>query len=251
MAMLQAAGDQVELYIARNFAEFIVAPIFAKRYRLMRQYGQPFPMKVDGQRVMIDPRQWPEECDMAINVGLGTARKDQRLIYRMQLLGIQQQAMLNGLPTVGPEQIFNSVKGLVNDAALGTPTDYMMDPATVPPQEPQPDPEMAKVQSAHELQQQQQTIDAQDKQNKHDQAMAQIQADAELKARAQDVDLQTKREAAALDAQLKRERAALEDQLAWEKLNRETTLAEERMKREMSAKAAQLPDNREGGSLAQ
>ncbi len=59
MAMLQANADQVEEYIARNFAEELVAPMFAKRYRLMRKFGQPFQMKIEGKGVEVDPRNWP------------------------------------------------------------------------------------------------------------------------------------------------------------------------------------------------
>ena len=228
MAMLQASGDQIELYIARNFAEFIVAPMFAKRYRLMRQHGTPFRMKIDGQYVDIDPRKWPEEMDIAINVGLGTGRKDQRIQYRAQLLGIQQQIAQSGSRIVGDEQIFANVKGLIADAALGTATDYVIDPATLPPAGEKPDPAMMAEQAKATIEAERAKVEQQ-----------RTQADAMLKANQQQIDerlgqerlqaeLALKTQAADLDAQLKRDNAAEQSDLARAKATEEARLAQQR-----------------------
>ena len=92
---------------------------------------QIFSMKIDGTRVEIDPRTWPEEIDMLINVGLGTGRKDQRLAYRVQLLDFQKEAYAAGSPLVSEDKIFNNVRGMIKDASLGSPSDYLVDPETL------------------------------------------------------------------------------------------------------------------------
>lgn len=261
LAMNIQSAQQIELYICRNFVELAVAPMFAKRYRLMRRYGQPFRMKIQGKYTEIDPRKWPEETSIAINVGLGTGNKDQKLQYRMQLLTIQQQALMASVPVVNMDGLYQNLKGMIEDSGLGTPSNYIVDPTTVAPQPPKPDPEMAKVMG--EQQQQQAQLQAQQQKDMADAQLQQEkqQQEAALKAQQQDHDLQSRQEAAALDAQLKREKNDLETQLAWEKLNRETALAQERLNREMElaekkhqaaiTQSDNLPTNREGGDLSE
>jgi hypothetical protein len=261
LAMNIQSAQQIELYICRNFVELAVAPMFAKRYRLMRKFGQPFRMKIQGKHTTVDPRSWPEEIDMSINVGLGTGNKDQKLQYRMSLLGIQQQAMMGGLPIVGPEQIYQNLKGMIEDSGLGTPSDYVLDPSTLPPQQPKPDPETAKAQAEAMLK-------AQQNDQAHEQAMAKLQlqqqqAEAEngIKAGAAQVDLENKRAAAEQAAQLADAKAAEEARLAENRQAFEMDLAERRfafdqeMARKKHEQAAQSDDNiagnRPGGSLAQ
>lgn len=259
LAINIAASQQIELYITRNFAEMIVASIFAKRYRLMKRLGQPFRMKIQGKYQQVDPSLWPDEMDMSINVGLGTGNKDQKLQYRMSLLGIQQQVIAGGLPIVGPEEIYQNVKALVEDSGLGVASDYIKDPATIPPQPPKQDPAMAKVQGEQMLAQQQQ-------QNAHDQAMAKLsitqqatQNEAQLKAQAHAVDLQTKQDAAAQAANLAHDRASAEATLAASRQEFEMNLAERRfqfdqhmakLKHQQASESDDgIPGNRPGGSL--
>jgi hypothetical protein len=260
LALNIASSQQIELYITRNFAEMYVLSIFAKRYRLMRKYGQPFKMKIEGKYVMVDPRKWPEEIDMSITVGLGTGNKDERLQYRMSLLNIQKESMMAGLRIVGEEQIYQNIRGLVQDSGIGSPSQYVLDPSSLPPAEPRPDPEMAKTQA--EAQQAQQ-----DAQNAHDQAMASLQlqqekqqAESALKAQSSDQDRQIKAEAAQQAANLANAKAVKEAQLADGKAAFEESMAERkfqfdqemaRKKHDLMAQNAALSNDRPGGSLAE
>ena len=261
MAMLQASSEQIELYVTRNFAEFLIAPMFAKRYRLMRQYGQPFRMKIEGKYTTVDPSKWPEDIDMAINIGLGTGNKDQRLQYRTTLLGMQKEAMMAGLRIVGEEQIYQNMRGLIQDSGLGSPSQFILDPSQLPPAEPQPNPEALKMQS--EAAQAQQA-----EQNAHQQAMARLQlqqeqqnAEAAIKAQSSEQALDQKREAAALDAQLKRDKATEEARLAESRQAFEMDLALRRLAFEqdvqrqkgagIEADGNPVKAYRPGGSLAE
>lgn len=234
LAMNIASAQQIELYICRNFVELAVAPMFAKRYRLMRKYGQPFRMKVQGAYTVIDPSLWPDDPSMSINVGLGTGNKDQKLNYRMQLLGIQQTALMAGVPVVTTEGIYENLKGMIEDSGLGPPSSYIVDPTTQPPQQPKPDPEMMKAQMQSQL-------DQQNAQNAHEQAMAKLalqqqdqQAQAAIKAEAAQQDLNTKRASAEQHAQLASDKAAHEAALAEAKTAKEAELAQNRQEFEMS-----------------
>jgi hypothetical protein len=89
-ALLQAQGQQMEEYVARNFAEAL-ARLFAKKLRLMVAVGKSFPIKVDGQSKTVDPTKWPDGLSASVRVGLGSGRKDQRLQYRDMLLDLQKE----------------------------------------------------------------------------------------------------------------------------------------------------------------
>jgi hypothetical protein len=242
MAMLQANADEIKLYVTRNMAEMLVAPMFAKRYRLMRAYTPPFKMKIEGKYTLIDPSRWPDDPDMQINVGLGTGSREQRIAYRRELMGYQAEALGAGLRIVSEQQAYNSLKAFVDDTALGVASDYVIDPATLPPVEPDTDPEAAKVEADA-------AIKAQVETNSHEQAMARIQTAREEAAAKAEI----RRGEADLEARLARDRAEFEAELAERRFVRETSLAERRFAFDQSLRErnddADLPSYRPGGAL--
>lgn len=272
MAMLQANSDQMELYVTRNLVEQLLLPMFAKRYRLMRQHQAPFRMKIDGKYRVIDPSKWPEEPDMQINVGLGTGSKDQRIGYRMQLAGIQADLIKSGSRLVGEQQIFNSTKALIEDTSLGVATDYIQDPSQLGPEQPKQDPEAVKAQADAQTQQ------AKDAQS-HAQAMGKLQlqqqaqqASAMLADRHAAQELQIKAAAAQQAHELRAAEADQAARLANAKAVEEARLAQdkqdfemrqamelqqfnmEQARRKADARAdgsGEIPSYREGGDLAE
>lgn len=269
-ALMQAQGQQIEEYIARNFAEFI-GRVFLKRYRLMRRHGKPFPMKIDGEMRMVDPSKWPEDVDVMVRVGLGSGRKEQRLQYRMMLLETQKEALAIGSPLVDDDKMFNSLKGLVADANLGNINDFFVDPATLQqtdeqgnpvPKPEKPDPELVKAQAetqikAAELQGKQEEA-ANNLELSRQKAVAEIEMQREKNAAA----IEMEREKAAQAAQLARDRAQEESILAREKFAFEMQMARDqqaidaemarenaRLNAEAKREAQSLPKNRPGGDL--
>lgn len=241
-ALQQAAGQQVQEYVARNFAEMLVSRLFAKFYRLMRQFGSPFTMRIDGQRVMIDPRQWPEEIDINIRVGLGTGNKDQRLQYRMQLLTVQQQALMAGAPIVTWENAFNNIRGMIEDASLGNPMDYVTDPAMAQqqPQQPQPDPKLAEVQGKMQLAQQKLQGDQALAAAKHGLEVQKAQANTHLQAASDQAQLHLANQKMQAEIIMNEQRMAAE-----------MDLAERKGEHDISIAQAKLSQNRHGGNLDQ
>jgi hypothetical protein len=247
-ALMQAQGQQMEEYLARNFAES-VAKLMEVKYQLYRRYSGPIKLRVDGEYRVVDPSQWPEEMDIVIRVGLGTGRKEHRLQNRMMLLQIQREAMMAGLPIVGPEQIYKSVAGVVRDASLGSPADFVIDPSTLPPQEPQPSPEEQKLQAetqlqAAKLQGEQQMAQAKLEMQREEAALKLDLAREEAAAQ-----MELQREAKMFEAQLAREEFAFEQQLALEKLafeERREARDADRRDRESESK---ISSNRPGGKL--
>ncbi|WP_420137737.1 portal protein [Sphingomonas sp.] len=248
-ALMQAQGQQMEEYVARNFAEAL-ARLFAKKLRLMIAVGKPFPIRVDGQARMVDPAQWPAGLSASARVGLGSGRKEQRLAYRAQMLDMQKEALPVGLAT--PRNIFKNLAAMVRDAGLGIPTDYFQDPAAQgqqPPAPPAPDAAVLKAQAEAEAQRQRLMLDRQ-----------KAEADLMLERQQGQAKLDALREENALKLQLEREKAAAEAALARERMELEYGLAERRFQAEQAVPRrrgrgrraeARITPMRNGGALDQ
>lgn len=206
-ALMQAQGQQMEEYLARNFAES-VSELMKLKYRLYKQYSKPIQLRVDGQFRVIDPSTWPDDMDIIIRVGLGSGKKEGRLAARMTLLQIQQAVMQGGLSIVGPAQIYKSIAGVVRDASLGSPADYVVDPATQPPQPPQPSPQQMAIQAEIQL------------------AQAKLQSDQQIAA----AKLQGEQQIAAAKVQLAQMELQANAELARAKLAGEMGMAQETAK---------------------
>lgn len=124
-ALMQAQGQQIEEFIARNLVETI-ARFFRKLYRMMLEDGEVVKLKVDGQYRKVDPSQWPEDICMKVRVGLGTNSKDKRIGARMALLEPMTMAVEQGL--AGAEHAFKWMDGMARDTGLGTGDDFMWNP---------------------------------------------------------------------------------------------------------------------------
>lgn len=253
-AMMQASGQQIEDYMARNLAEAF-ARLMMKKYRLMKQFGRPMLVTVDGEDVQTDPKQWPDDVNIRVRVGLGTGRKDQRLQYRMNLLNIAQQAMAGGLRIFTEENIFNQVAGVIEDSSLGNVAELVTDPQKLPPSQPQPDPNMMKAQSDAMIQAEKVKNDQQKAQGDMMLQAQKQQQEAQLSQQQLEADLQAKRERAALETELARQKADFEAQLAQQTADRNYQLAIMKLAqdRELKQQAAQtaIPQDRPGGSLSE
>jgi predicted DNA-binding protein (UPF0251 family) len=192
-AQLMSRGQQMERYIIRNFAEG-VARLFMKKVGLMREHGQPFRIRVDGEYREVDPSQWPEGMEVNVKVGLGSGAKDERISYRNLIAQAHTLLKEGGSPLVSDENIYNNMAGFCKDAGL-QPNDLFTHPDEAQQQPQQPDPEAMKAQAEIQL-----------KQQAHE-------ADVQLKG----ADLQAKQQEAALKLQIMRETAAEQAQLARDK----------------------------------
>lgn len=135
-------------FISRVFGEAF-ARACLKKYKLLKEMGQPFDLKLDGEYRRVDPTLWPDDVDVLVRVGLGTGNKDHRLQLRMSLLNVQREALAQGM--AGREHIFNNLAAIVKDAGLGQADDYFVNPANAPEQEAQPDPAAMEMQAKMQI----------------------------------------------------------------------------------------------------
>jgi hypothetical protein len=161
-AQLMSRGQQMERYVIRQFGEGF-GRLAAKKVRLMRKYGQPFQIRVDGEYRTVDPSQWPEDFEVQVKVGLGSGSKEDRIMGRQMLGQVQSMLKMSGSPIVTDENLYNNAIGLSRD--LGLPpndlfTDVPRDPQGNPiPQQPPPDPKVMALMA--QVQVKQQAIEAQ------------------------------------------------------------------------------------------
>jgi hypothetical protein len=145
-AQIATAAMQRIKFIARTFAETGVKALFLLVHAMTLKHARKEEIiKLRGQWVPVDPRQWVKRYDMAISVGLGAGDKTQQIVFLQNVLQIQQIAIQAGL--TGPDKIYNTLKRLTQAAGFKNPDEFWNDPATTKPAPPAPHPEVLKEQA--------------------------------------------------------------------------------------------------------
>jgi hypothetical protein len=229
--------------IARNFAEGFVE-LFRQMLKLVCQHqDKERQIRLNGQWVDMDPREWKNQFDVSINVGLGVGSKQQQLQQLMAI--IMQQEKVHAIGAASPENIYQSSVELTKLAGFKSPDRFFSDPAKAPPQPPKPDPLMVKGQIDVQVEQAKGQVAAQLKQLDV-QATQQIEA---LKAKyKQETDLaaqqfqQAQAEAQMqMQARLKELEASMQDARERDRMSQEAALEQLRIQNEQWAK--QLDSN--------
>jgi hypothetical protein len=157
--------------IARNFAEGYTE-LFKFILKLVCQHQNKAAMtRIAGEWVSIDPREWRNQFDVNINVGIGMGNKDQKVQHMMAL--IAQQEKVFPLGVTNPEGIHESSVELAKLLGFKNGDKFFVDPSKMPPPPPKPDPEQTKIQGMIQLEQVKQQGIAQGKQ-------AELQANAQV-----------------------------------------------------------------------
>ena len=127
--------------IARNFAEGFV-DLFRMMLKLVCQYqDKAATVRLAGNWTQLDPREWRNQFDVSINVGLGVGNKDQQVAHLTQLLQVQAQAVQIGVAT--PENIYNSAVELAKNMGFKSGDKFFAKPD---PNAKLPDPAQGEIQ---------------------------------------------------------------------------------------------------------
>lgn len=182
ISMQQEAGNQRLELIARVFSETGIKRAFQRILHLMTEFQtEPVTLRLRNQWVTMDPREWKNDYDVIINVGLGTGDKRQQQATMMGMINldkelIQLQGGLHG-PFVSPENLYNKLKKLCEVSGNKDVDSYYTDPATYqppPPPPPQANPDLVKIQAQTQADTQKMQIQAQIDSQK-DQRTAQLE----------------------------------------------------------------------------
>mgnify|MGYP003132654964 FL=1 len=170
---MMAAGTQRIELIARNFAEG-VKDIFRNILAVVCEYqDQEKIIRLRGNFVPMNPREWTTKYDATVQVGLGTGNQDQRLQVLQQVLAVQEKLIQGGgMGLVTPQNIYNTLEKYLENAGYKDATQFFINPSTVPPQppkQPQPDPALEIAKQDIQMRQQKGMADLQLKQQKQEQ----------------------------------------------------------------------------------
>lgn len=113
VAAMQAASQGKIEMIARVFAETGVRALFRGILHLVTKYqNKEKIIRLRNQFVPMNPREWESSYDVQINVGLGTAQRDQQIAFLSQIAQKQEQVIMQmGLnnPMVSISQYRNTL----------------------------------------------------------------------------------------------------------------------------------------------
>lgn len=143
-------GDMRTDLIARNFAEGFVE-LFRLMLKLVSQHqDKAAQVRVAGEWVDMDPRQWRNLFDVSIHVGLGIGSKDEQVNKLMALADRQAHSMAIGVAT--PTNVYNLLKDVTTLMGNKGADKYWNDPKANPPPQ-QPNPEQAQLQAQMQIEQ--------------------------------------------------------------------------------------------------
>lgn len=226
-SMQQSAAGKVEM-IARIFAETGVKSLFKGILHLLCKYqDKPRIVRMRGQYVAFDPREWSNQYDTDINVGLGAGNRQEQMAMLSMIVAKQEQIlgqMGPANPMVSMGQYRNTLGRMVEAAGFKDSAEFYkaispeQDQAMSQPQQPQQPPVPPEVQAY----------------------MAKTQADIQAQQMKAQADIQLSQQKAAAELQLMREKAAAQLQFEREKSQAEMALKQEEFLAEAQMKAMKV-----------
>jgi hypothetical protein len=215
------ADMRVDL-IARNMAEGF-CELFRQMLKLVCQYqNKKATIRLDGKWFDIDPREWFNQFDTSINVGLGNGNRDQQVGHMNVLMSQQKEGLMLGITQ--PSNVYESAKELTKLLGFRSPDRFFVKPPPGP-LPPPPNPEQMKAQTAKELKQMEMQDSAQKFQAETlmTREIEAIKSQAKLQETRMQLELQAANDArdsereklkAQYDAQLEKQRLVQEERLA-------------------------------------
>lgn len=167
-------------------------------------------VQLRGKWVEVNPSEWRSRKNLTVNIGVGVASRERRLMALQDVWDKQQLVVQGGgMGRLLTEQhIYNLMSDYVE--AWGFDSEkYWMDPATVPPQPEQPDPQLVLAQMMAQVEMEK----AQAQRERNQIEMAKAQRDGQISV----LELQQKQRASDLEKQIeqiKLDRERLKDERA-------------------------------------
>ena len=168
---LATMSQQRQKIIARNFANNFLKPLFNLVYLLcVENETMEKVVELAGTYVKITPAQWSDKRDVMVEFNLGYGEQETQI---QKYLAFHQ--LFSSDPSLGqmygPQQKFKMLGAILDKSGIKNVADYLLDPAQVPPQQPDPAQQM-------QMQMAQKQLEVQERQT----AVAELKAqtDAEI-----------------------------------------------------------------------
>ncbi len=147
--IISEAGNERIALMSRCFAEQGLKNLMIGVHGLCQRHGmEKQTLRLRGQWVTVDPREWKTRYDMTVSVGLGNADKQLQMQAAQMLL--QTQKEISGVPgLVMPNNVYQAAVMLAKALGEKNATKYFSQPAEgmPPPPDPTQDP-MFKIKVA-------------------------------------------------------------------------------------------------------
>ena len=128
LGIKDASQQRLDL-IARLFADGGVKHIFEKTVELLGKYqDEVMAVRVTGETLEIDPRNWSENQQCRIDVGIGAGDRQEKIINLNNILTRQLEFMERGLLLSDQAKIFHTMDRLVTEVGLKDANVYFNDP---------------------------------------------------------------------------------------------------------------------------
>ncbi len=156
--LIGAAQKRVRM-IARMFAETLIKDLFLGVHGALREYmseeHEPIQAKIGGQWQSAMPAEWPARCNLAIEVGIGSAGRDHDIMVANQRIALMERlaAAQGGLsgPLLDADNAHSALVAWERAVGSKAPERFWSDPKKQEPQPPQPDPDVVKVEKQMQL----------------------------------------------------------------------------------------------------
>lgn len=197
-----AARTKIEL-LARIIAEICLVPLFRDIHELTAKHStKAMTIRLRNGWSQTNPQEWRRRENLTVQVGIGLASRERRLMTLEQVYAKQMEIGGNGGmgQLLQPANVYRTLADWTD--ALGMePSAYWTDPATIPPAPPQPDPNAQLLQ-----------LQAQIEGAKNQTAQAKIQLDArkmQVEAQMKAAEFQLRREELTAERDVKRLQAEI------------------------------------------
>lgn len=220
MGALEKADQRVE-FIVRLLAETVFKKIFLKIHHLLLTHGDVKWMKLSGQWVPVNPREWKKRESMTVKVGLGMGNRREKMAGAQMIIAEQDKLVAQGAMgvLVNQQNIYNARRLLVESVGQKAVDKFFMNPSMSPPpqpQPPQPDPNMLMIQAQQQIEQGKRQVEMAklQQQARSDQTKMQLdyarfqfdQAKMQREAQFDQIELEYKRQIDNLKAQIDQEK---------------------------------------------
>lgn len=208
VAAMQAASQGKIEMIARVFAETGVRALFRGILHLVTKYqNKEKIIRLRNQFVPMNPREWESAYDVQINVGLGTAQRDQQIMFLSQIAQKQEQVLMQmgvNNPMVSLSQYRNTLAKIAELSGFKDASQFFA------PSEQIESVLAQQAQAAAQAGPQQDPALAVE--------MQKMQAELQMEQQKMEMEFQLKREKMAAELELRRQELEFEMQLRTEKL---------------------------------
>jgi hypothetical protein len=139
---LSAAQLKIE-YIARNFAETALKPLYQGILKLIVQHQDRETMiRLRNEWIPMNPAAWDTGYDVMINVALGGGDENLRM-QALQTIATKQEEIIKLVgpdnPLVNVQQYSNTLRKMTELSGFKNSEEFFKDPSKEPPREPEPE----------------------------------------------------------------------------------------------------------------